>query len=410
MLEERKLQKVKIDLLRNPQFALMSGILMVGKTSIKDDIPTAATNGRDEYYGRKFVADMSTKELGFVVMHESMHKMYRHLTTWSRLNDIDRNLANCACDYVINLQLRDLDPTESYITMPRYKSGEKKGDIMGLIDEKYRGMNAKQVFDLLREEQEKRGSEDGEGGEGSEDGEASGGFDEHDWDGAKELSADEQKQLEKDVDQALRQGLMAEKRVGKGAGSMNRDVGNLLAPKVDWREVLREFVKSICAGRDVSTWRKPNRRYIAQDIYMPTLVSERVGHIVVGIDTSGSVSAAEISEFLSEVKAIAEDVKPEMVDLLYWGHVVAAHEKYEENDVPNIVSSTKPTGGGGTSPSCVTDYMAKEGIRPECVIMLTDGYVGNDWGGDWSAPVLWAITGGNDAISTTGKTVHVQST
>ena len=81
MLEERKLQKVKIDLLRNPQFALMSGILMVGKTSIKDDIPTAATNGRDEYYGRKFVADMFTKELGFVVMHESMHKMYRHLTT-----------------------------------------------------------------------------------------------------------------------------------------------------------------------------------------------------------------------------------------------------------------------------------------------------------------------------------------
>ena len=144
----------------------------------------------------------------------------------------------------------------------------------------------------------------------------------------------------------------------------------------------------------------------AQDV----LVSERVGHIVVGIDTSGSVSAAEISEFLSEVKAIAEDVKPEMVDLLYWGHVVAAHEKYEENDVPNIVSSTKPTGGGGTSPSCVTDYMAKEGIRPECVIMLTDGYVGNDWGGDWSAPVLWAITGGNDAVSTTGKTVHVQST
>jgi predicted metal-dependent peptidase len=202
--------------------------------------------------------------------------------------------------------------------------------------------------------------------------------------------------------------LMAEKKVGNGAGDMSRAVGDLLAPKVDWREVLREFVKSICAGRDVSTWRKPNRRYISQGIYMPTLVSERVGHIVVGIDTSGSIGAAEISEFLSEVKSIAEDVKPDMVDLLYWGHVVAAHEKYEENDVPNIVSSTKPRGGGGTSPSCVTDYLAKEGITPECVIMLTDGYVGNDWGGDWPAPVLWAITGGNNAISTNGKTVHIK--
>jgi predicted metal-dependent peptidase len=396
MLAERKLQKVKVDLLRNPKFAVMSGILMVGKTAIKDDIPTAATNGRDEYYGREFVDSMSAKELGFVVMHEGMHKMYRHLTTWSSLSKIDRELTNSACDYVINLQLRDLDPNETDIAMPRYKSGDKKGEIMGLIDEKYRGMNAKQVFDLLREEQEESG---GEGGDG---------FDEHDWEGAGELSEEAKKQLEKDVDQAIRQGLMAEKKVGNGAGNLNRALGDLLAPKVDWREVLREFVKSICAGRDVSTWRKPNRRYISSGIYMPTLVSERVGHIVVGVDTSGSIGVAEINEFLSEVKSIADDVKPEMVDLLYWDSAVAAHEKYDENDVPNIVSSTKPRGGGGTSPSCVTDYMAKENIQPECVIMLTDGYVGNDWGGEWTAPVLWAITGGNNAVSTTGKTVHIQ--
>ena len=396
MLAERKLQKVKVDLLRNPKFAVMSGILMVGKTAIKDDIPTAATNGRDEYYGREFVDSMSAKELGFVVMHEGMHKMYRHLTTWSSLSKIDRELTNSACDYVINLQLRDLDPNETDIAMPRYKSGDKKGEIMGLIDEKYRGMNAKQVFDLLREEQEESG---GEGGDG---------FDEHDWEGAGELSEEAKTQLEKDVDQAIRQGLMAEKKVGNGAGNLNRALGDLLAPKVDWREVLREFVKSICAGRDVSTWRKPNRRYISSGIYMPTLVSERVGHIVVGVDTSGSIGVAEINEFLSEVKSIADDVKPEMVDLLYWDSTVAAHEKYDENDVPNIVSSTKPRGGGGTSPSCVTDYMAKENIQPECVIMLTDGYVGNDWGGEWTAPVLWAITGGNNAVSTTGKTVHIQ--
>lgn len=402
MLEERKLQKVKIDLLRNPQFALMSGILMVGKTSVADNVPTAATNGRDEIYGRKFIADLSTKELGFVVMHESMHKMYRHLTTWSKLNEIDGSLANSACDYVINLQLRDLDPSETYIAMPRFKQGEKKGEVIGLVDERFRGMNAKQVFDILREEQEEQGGSGGGEGEGE-------GFDQHDWEGAKKLTEEEQKQLEKEVDQALRQGLMAEKRVGKGAGNLNREIGDLLAPKVDWREVLREFVKSICAGRDVSTWRKPNRRYISQGIYMPTLVSERVGHIVVGVDTSGSIGVAEINEFLSEVKSIAEDVKPELVDLLYWDSHVAAHEKYEEQDVPNIVSSTKPRGGGGTSPSCVTDYMAKEGIKPECVIMLTDGYVGSDWGGDWNAPVLWAITGGNNAVSTTGKTVHIQT-
>ena len=53
MLEERKLQKAKITLMRNPKFALLQGVMMVGRTSVVDDIPTASTNGRDEKYGRK---------------------------------------------------------------------------------------------------------------------------------------------------------------------------------------------------------------------------------------------------------------------------------------------------------------------------------------------------------------------
>jgi hypothetical protein len=154
MSEERKLQKVKINLMRSPKFALMSGILMVGKTGIKDDIPTAATNGRDEWYGRQFVDKLTEKELGFVVAHEAMHKMYRHLTTWRKLHDENRQLANAACDYVINLQLKDLDKAESIITMPTYKTGPMKGKVMGLVDERFRGMNAKQVFDILKDEQE----------------------------------------------------------------------------------------------------------------------------------------------------------------------------------------------------------------------------------------------------------------
>ena len=62
MSEERKLQKVKINLMRDPKFALMSGILMVGKTGIKDGIPTACTNGRDEWYGREFVNKLTERE------------------------------------------------------------------------------------------------------------------------------------------------------------------------------------------------------------------------------------------------------------------------------------------------------------------------------------------------------------
>lgn len=395
MSEERRLQKAKITLMRNEKFALFSGILMIGRTSVDDNVPTACTNGRDEKYGRAFIKKLNDKELAFVVMHEGMHKAYRHLTTWKKLHTENPVLANGACDYVINLELKDLDPDERVIAMPKYRDGVMKGKVMGLVDEKYRGMNAKQVFDLLKQEH-------GDGGGGD-------GFDEHDWDGAKELSEDEKKKLERDIDQAMRQGVMAhQKLVGKGTGGLSRELQDLLEPKIDWREVLREFVKSTCRAKDTSSWRRPNRRYLSTGTYMPSMIGERVGHLVVAVDTSGSIGDAELAEFLSEVKGIAEEVNPEKVDLLYWDSEVAAHEEYSDADVPNIVSSTKPAGGGGTSPSCVSAYIAEKKIEPECIIVLTDGVVGNDWGKDWNAPLLWVITGGNRVMAEIGKTIHVE--
>jgi len=399
MLEERKLQKAKIALMRSPKFALLSGILMVGKTRVDDNIPTACTNGRDERYGRAFVKELSDKELNFLVAHEGYHKMYRHLTTWRKLHDEDHDLANSACDYVINLQLQDIDPNETLIAMPRYKDGPHKGERMGLVDERFRGMNTKQVFDILKQEKK-----DGDGGDGE------GGFDVHDWADAKNMTDADKKELLKEIDQAIRQGIMAHQKIaGTGAGGLDRELEGLLEPKVDWREVVREFVKATCNAKDTSSWRRVNRRFLSTGTYMPSMIGEKVGHLVVGVDMSGSIGAQEQAEFLSEVKAIAEDVNPEVVDLLYWDCDVAAHEVYEGSEVSNIVSSTKPKGGGGTSPSCVSTYLKEKGIKPECIIMLTDGYVGSDWGSDWTAEVLWCIVGGNDEIAPNGKTVHVET-
>ena len=398
MLEERKLQKAKIALMRSPKFALLSGILMVGTTRVDDNIPTACTNGRDERYGRAFVKELRDAELNFLVAHEGYHKMYRHLTTWRKLHDEDHNLANQACDYVINLQLQDIDPNETLIAMPRYKDGPHKGKHMGLVDERFRGMNAKQVFDILKQEKK-----DGGGGDGD------GGFDVHDWADAKGMTDADKKELLKEIDQAIRQGIMAQQKIaGTGAGGLDREVEGLLEPKVDWREVLREFVKATCNAKDASSWRRPNRRFLSAGVYMPSMIGEKVGHLVVAIDTSGSIGGSELAEFLSEVKGIAEEVNPEVVDLLYWDCDVAGHEVYEGSEVSNIVSSTKPRGGGGTSPSCVSAYLKEKNIKPECVIVLTDGYVGNDWGSEWTAEVLWCIVGGNTEVAPNGKTVHVK--
>ena len=398
MLEERRVQKAKVSLMRDPKFALLSGVLMVGRTSVSDNVPTAMTNGRDDTFGRAFVAKLKDTELNFLVAHEAGHKMYRHLTTWKKLHDENHHLANAACDYVINLMLKDLDPTERLIAMPRWTEGPLKGKYMGLIDERFRGMNSKQVFDILKQEQE-------EGGGGGGDG----GLDEHDWGGAQDMTDQEKKELARDIDQAIRQGQMAHQKIaGTGAGGLDRELSELMEPKIDWREVLREFVKATCSAKDASSWRRVNRRFLSTGVYMPSLIGEKVGHLVIAIDTSGSIGGKELNDFLSEVKGIAEEVHPETVDLLYWDSEVAAHEEYSGTTVSNIVSSTKPRGGGGTSPSCVSTYLKEKNIVPECIIVLTDGYVGNDWGQDWTASILWCIVGGNDVVAPNGKTVHVK--
>ena len=216
MLEERKVQKSKISLMRSPNFALLSGVMMVGKTKVVDNLRTACTNGRDESYGRAFVKGLRDQELNFVVAHENYHKMYRHLTTWRKLHDIDHKVANRACDYVINLQLQDLDPNGVLVAMPRYKNGKA----MGFVDERFRGMNAKEVFDILmKEKEEGGGGDDGDPDDGDPE------FDDHDWDGARDMTPEEKKELERDIDQAIRQGIMAKQKIaGNGAGDLDREL------------------------------------------------------------------------------------------------------------------------------------------------------------------------------------------
>ena len=390
---ERRLKKIKISIMRNPKFAFWGSIMMIGKTSVSATTPSAYTNGRDEVYGTKFMDELDDKELAFVVLHENMHKAYRHLYTWKKLHDIDAQLTNAACDYVINIQLKDLDPKEQFIAMPM-----KEGKVYGLVDEKYRGMNAKQVFDILRQQQQEGGDESGEGE----------GFDDHDWEGAQEISEEDKKHLEREIDQAIRSGAMSD-AVGTGAGNLPRDLADLLEPKVDWREQLRDFVKSVCLNKDSSSWRRPNRRFLTSGIYMPSMIGESVGHIVIARDTSGSMGHSELSSAASETKGIAEEVSPQRIDMIDWDGEVESHQQFEGNNV-STMEVREMRGGGGTDPRCVAKYLKVEGIKPECVIILTDGFI-DQWGDDelWQGvPVLWAIVGGNTAESPHGKTIHVE--
>jgi len=384
---EQRLSKAVVDIMGNPKYVALAGVLMIGDRTVQDDIPTACTNGRDEMYGRAFVDTLTDAELRFLVLHEVYHKLYKHLTTWRHLHDEDAQLANVACDYVINIKISD-DNTDGWAVMP-------KG---GYCDPKYRGWDSAAVFADIRDNNPPQGNN---GGSGLGDG----GFDDHDWDGAAELTPDEQRELARDIDEAIRQGALIAGKMGSGG---DRDLAELLQPQVDWREVLREFINATCAGSDYSTWARPNRRFVSSGIYLPSGISEQVGELVIAVDTSGSIGQRELTAFMSEIKSICDTVHPDVIRLLYWDTKICQDEKYDVHQLDDLVKTTKPKGGGGTNVECVTEYLTAEGIKPQAAIVLTDGYLGGSWG-SWSCPVLWCILDNKSAKPDTGTYVNIKS-
>ena len=378
---EQRLSKAVVDIMGNPKYIALAGVLMIGERTVRDDIPTACTNGRDEMYGRAFVEGLSDPELRFLVLHESYHKLYRHLTTWRHLYKEDPQFANMSCDYVINLKISD-DNKDGFAVLPEG----------GLLDRGYSGMDSAQVYNLLKQEQE-------DGGQGR-----SGGFDEHDWEGAQELTETDQRELAREIDEAIRQGALIAGKMGTG---VDRDLTELLRPQVDWREVMREFISTTCSGSDYSTWKRPNRRYISAGIYMPSGISESVEGVVVAGDMSGSIGQREQAVILTEVRSLSEIIKPEWLRMLYWDTQVCSDEKYEQHELDDFVKSTKPKGGGGTDVECVPAHMTKHNINAQAAIVITDGYVGG-WG-TWDCPVLWVIIDNKNAKPDVGTVVHVKA-
>jgi predicted metal-dependent peptidase len=284
-------------------------------------------------------------------------------------------------------------------------TGELAG---GCYDRKYVGMDTAQVYNLLRKDQPQGGQGGGVGN--PEDGSDSlpngqEPFDVHDWEGAQEMTADEQRDLAREIDEAVRQGALVAGKIGSGG---DRDLAELLEPQVDWREVLREFVQTTCTGSDYSTYRRPNRRYLDSGIYMPSGVSEQVGELIVAIDTSGSIGQTEITAFLSEVKAICDTVHPDKLRLLYWDTKICRDETYDTHELDTLVQSTKVKGGGGTDVECVTEYIREESINAQACIVITDGDLYSGWG-QWTMPVLWCVIDNKHKVPDVGKCVHIKS-
>lgn len=377
LTSEQRVQRAHVRMMAHQATIAFSSILMVGKTEVTEECPTAYTNGRDVTYGRAFVEMLEDKELNAVILHENLHKVYQHHWLWKHLWKEDARLANMSADYVINLEILDMSK--------KYPDFIKLPD-MALIDEKFRGMNTQEVFNKLKES----GEGGGEGGEG---------FDIHDF---NDLSPEEQEAVTKEIEQAVRQGALL---AGKMAGDKHRSFDELMKPKVDWREQLREFMSAVSTGKDDSTWRRPNRRWLAQNVYMPSTISESMGPLLVAVDTSGSIGDRQLASFLSEIMGICESVTPEALHLIEVDAKVQEHQVYDRENFGSLMCKRSFKGGGGTDMRQIFSFIEERNIKPEAVVVLTDGYT--PWPSSLSVPTLWAITEQN-VTAPVGSSVYLE--
>ncbi len=393
---EQQISQARVALLSDSDWRWMASVLMMGKTEYVSGrdakVPTAATDGLNEIYNRDFIGTLNLYEVKFVVLHENMHKIFRHLFVWRNLYEQgvmvtdgfnEYNLANIACDCVINTQYlhgkKGLQFPKQGVHMPEYADTTK--------------WNAKSIFDDL-----KKKIKEGQYTSKQQS------HDYHDWEAAKELSKEEQQAIEKQVDRALRQAAMT--------GGLPRGVQEMLAPPVDWRTLLSEFVKSQCLGQDQQTWRKPHRTYLAHDLYLPTSYSDTMGKILIAVDTSGSIGDEALGQFLGHCQQLVDETSPESLDICWWGSEVVGVDEFKQGDMGGLASAVNPKGGGGTDPSCIPAWIKErvsQGISYECAIVITDGEFSANDVGKWEIPVLWLVVGnsGTEHIGI-GKIIQVE--
>ena len=325
-----------------------------------DTVPTAAMSATGQMYMNvDFCAPLSVKQLMFLLAHEAMHYMLAH---GLRRGHRDPQAWNVAADKVINDTLIDAGV----------------GDFIdgGVTLDGAREMAAESLYD-----ENDDGDGEGPGGLGNDIGDPT------DADG-QPLDDATIHQLEAEAKIDAIQSAKAAKAVGKLPASIERIIEELVNVTTPWYDILERFM----AGKikDGYSWNRPNRRFIARNIYIPgTDYVPKMGPVVIGVDTSGSIGPDEIAMFNGHINRIIDTCNPEVVHVVYCDYDVAGVDEYTPQDFPVTIQCK---GGGGTSFKPVFDWIDNNAIEPECVVYLTDGY-GDQSEFTTNHETVWLTTG-----------------
>lgn len=355
------------------------GSCLMQLTLKEDQVPTMCTNGREVLWGREFVDELSEEDVRFVLAHEVMHVILKHCQPWKGR---DQRICNMAMDYVINEQLEQ----SGFSTIEG-----------GLIDRdgRFTGMAWEEVYRILKDikEEEENDSTDKFSNDEKEklkeqmgNGEAS-----HIEPGGEITDAEKADAADRIDDMVIRAATQQEMS-GKGnmPAGMRERVKEIRTAQIPWQDQLQTMVK--CKYPEDFSYSRPNRRHIGSGLYLPTMTGEEAGNIVIAVDTSGSVSQAELVAFVGEVNAIINDIKPHKVYLMSADSQVAEVKEFDKN---HYFTDFGAVGGGGTSFWPVFKYIEENKLEVDQLIYFSDMYV---YDGDFPTnhpdyPVIWVSSG-----------------
>ncbi len=149
--------------------------------------------------------------------------------------------------------------------------------------------------------------------------------------------------------------------------------------------MLRRFIEK--AKNDERSFARPNRRFVQQGMYLPTITGEVMGEVAFCVDMSGSIDEATANQFAAEVRNVFEDARPSKLHIIFFSHEVCAYDLIERDGDFEF----NPRGGGGTAFSPCFKYMQDNDINPVACIFLTD-LCCDDFGNQPDYPVLWVST------------------
>lgn len=333
------------------------------------DQPTMCVDGKTLFYNPEFTTKLPADEVMGVVCHEVMHCALGH---FARMGNRQAEKWNVACDLAINHLL-----LQNGFKLPQGGLVPGKGGYASFPQ----GLSAEQYYQMLPPDPPGGQDPGGCGGVRAPASQADAANQEADWQAATAAAE-----------------ASARSRGDMPAG-LARVCDQVVRPAADWKAVLREFVSR--TARSDYSWTRPNRRFIAQGLYLPGLYSEELGEVLVLVDTSGSIGPNELAVFGNELDGILSSFDC-TATIVYHDTGPQKVDNWASTDGP---FKLEPVGGGGTSHSWLPEWLAGRGDQPACIVCLTD--MDTVFPDDPGVPVLWAKVGNYGEEPSFGRVVNL---